>query len=195
MSAITRARLPRLSLPRPRVPRLRTLLCAVLVIMLLGGGWLWVRGSSLVSVDHITVTGLRGRNTSQIRSALMSAARNMTTLEVNVAALRVAVAPFPVVKGISVSAQFPHGLRIRVLEQGAVGALTVDGRRIPVAADGTLLPSVSASGLPSIPVSVPPGGPRVTSSADRGAVAVSARVGSAAVAGRPGIPRCCSLPR
>ena len=174
MSAISRVRLPRLARPRLRPPRPRTLLSLVLVIMVLGGGWLWVRGSSLVSVDRVTVTGLRGPSSGQIRSALLSAARNMTTLEVNMSALQVAVAPFPVVKGVEVSTQFPHGMRIRVLEQVAVGAVSVDGRRIPVAANGTLLPSVSASGLPSIPVSVPPGGTRLTSRSARGAVAVLA---------------------
>jgi cell division protein FtsQ len=144
------------------------------MVLLLGGGWLWLRGSSLVSVDRVTVTGLRGPDSGQIRTALLSAARNMTTLDVNLPALRVAVAPFPVVKGIRVSTQFPHGIRIRVLEQSAVGAVTVDGRRIAVAADGTLLPSDNASGLPSVPVSVPPGGPRLTSGSARNAVALLA---------------------
>lgn len=174
MSAITRVRLPRLSARRVRLrpPRPRTLLALALAVMLLGGGWLWLRGSSLVAVDHVTVTGLDGPSSGRIRSALTSAARNMTTLDVNVSALQVVVAPYPVVKSLSVSTQFPHGLRIFVHEQVPVGALTGGGRTVAVAADGTLLPSVSASGLATIPVGAPPGG-RVTGAA-RNAVAVLA---------------------
>jgi cell division protein FtsQ len=129
--------------------------------MLLGGGWFWLRGSSLVAVDRVTVTGVSGPGSGAIRAALLGAARGMTTLEVNRAALRAAVAPFPVVKALRVTTQFPHGMRIRVLEQVAVGALSSGGRRIAVAGDGTLLPSVNASGLPSVPVSVAPAGTRV----------------------------------
>jgi cell division protein FtsQ len=146
----------------------------VLVLMLLGGGWLWVRGSSLVSVDRVTVTGLRGPSSRPIRAALLSAARDMTTLDVNMSALRVAVAPFPAVKSLDVSTQFPHGMRIRVLELVPVGVLAVGDRKIPVGANGTLLPSDSGAGLASIPVSAPPGGPRVTAGATRNAVAVLA---------------------
>lgn len=150
------------------------MLALVLVLGLLGGGWIWVRGSALVSVNRITVTGLSGPSSGQIHAALVSAAHDMTTLSVKMSALRIAVAPFPVVKSLSVSTQFPHGMRIRVTEQVAIGAVTVDGRRIAVAPDGTLLPSVSASGLASIPVSVPPGGTRLSDGATRGAVAVLA---------------------
>jgi cell division protein FtsQ len=133
---------------------------------------MWLRGSSLVAVDHVTVTGLQGPTSGGIRAALQSVAKNMTTLEVNRSALHVAVAPFPVVKSLQVSTQFPHGMRIRVIEQGAVGVLTVDGRKIPVAANGTLLPAARSSGLPSIPVSVPPAGAHVSSADALGAVAL-----------------------
>lgn len=174
MSAITRMRVPRLRTPRLRTPRPRTLLALALVVLLLGGGWLWLRGSSLVAVDRVTVTGANGPGASAIRAALVGAARGMTTLEVNTAALRSAVSPFPVVKSLTVSTQFPHGIRIHVLEQVAVGAVTAGARRIAVAADGTLLPSVSAAGLPSIPVNVPPAGTLVGAGLARGAVALLA---------------------
>ena len=174
MSAVSRMRLPRLSIRRPAPPRPRTIIAIALVLALLGGGWLWLRGSSLVSVDRVTVMGLSGPTSDEIHSALSSAARNMTTLDVNMSALRMAVAPFPIVKSLSVTTQFPHGMRIRVIEQVPVGAVTVDGRAIPVAADGTLLPSLNASGLSSIPLSVPPGGARLTDRVALAAVAVLA---------------------
>ena len=53
--------LPRraLAAPRLRPPRLRVVLAALVVAALLGGGWLWLRDSSLVAVRHVTVTGAR----------------------------------------------------------------------------------------------------------------------------------------
>ena len=150
------------------------MLVLVLLLALLGGGWLWVRDSPLVSVERVTVTGLRGPDSSQIHSALVGAARSMTTLDVRLSALRTAVAPFPIVKGLRVKTQFPHGMRIGVTEQVAVGAVAARGRRIAVASDGTMLPSISAAGLPSIPVSVLPGGSRLTGTGIRGEVALLA---------------------
>jgi cell division protein FtsQ len=150
--------------PRRRfTPRLRLVLAAALALAaLLFGGWMWLRGSSLVGVEHVTITGEGGADAAAIRSALRSAARNMTTLDVQVAQLRIAVSPFPEVKSLRVSTQFPHGMVIHVIEQLPVAAVAVAGRMVPVAADGTLLRNSSASGLPLIPLSVPPVGRRLT---------------------------------
>lgn len=161
------ARLPR--------PRLRIVLSLALVVALLGCAWLWVRDSSLVAVRRVSVTGASGPDAAQIRSALVLAARTMTTLDVHPDALRTAVAPYPVVKDLRIETQFPHGLRIRVVEQIPVGAVAVGGRTIAVAADGTLLHDVMATqSLPRIPVAVPPGGTRLTDAGALGSVAVLA---------------------
>jgi cell division protein FtsQ len=150
-----RARLPRLS---PKV-----VLAVVLGVALLGGAWLWVRQSSLVSIKRVSVAGASGPDAAQIRSALISAARDMTTLDVQMSHLRTAVSPYPVVKGLQVSTQFPHGMRIRVIEHVPVAVVQVDGRRTPVAGDGTLLRDVTTDAeLPSIDLSVAPGGTQVT---------------------------------
>ena len=61
-----------------------------------------------------------------------------------------------------------------MIEENPVGAVVVDGRTIAVAGDGTLLSSVSATGLPTIPLKIPPGGSRVTDPTARGAVAILA---------------------
>jgi cell division protein FtsQ len=133
------------------------------VLAVLAGGWLWLRDSSLVAVKRVSVTGLSGPDATRIRSALVLAARNMTTLHVRVDALRTAVAPFPVVKDVRVDTQFPHGLRIRVIEQTPVAAVVVGGHTIAVAGDGTLLHDVTAvQNLAVIPLRVPPGGSRLT---------------------------------
>ena len=123
----------------------------------------------------MSVTGQSGPDRAKIRSALIAAAKTMTTLDVQVGRLRTAVAPYPAVKDLQVSAQFPHGMRIKVIEQNAVGAVSVGGHTIAVAGDGTLLHDVvAAKTLPAIPLRVPPGGTRLTDSSALGAVAVLA---------------------
>ncbi len=106
---------------------------------LLGGGWLWLRNSPLVAVERVQVTGVQGVEAGPIDAALRGAARQMSTLDVNVGVLRAAVAPFHVVSGLSVATSFPHGLRIHVVEQLPVAALSAGGVRTAVAADGVVL--------------------------------------------------------
>ncbi len=150
---------------RLRVPRVRPLVVvgAAVVLLALGGGWLWLRDSSLVAVQRVTVLGATGPDSGQIQRALMVAGRGMTTLDVNSSALHTAVSPYPVVKGLRVSTHFPHGMTIRVVEQIPVAVIAADGRRIAVADDGTLLRDVhAASSLPQLPVHEIPGGTQVT---------------------------------
>ena len=102
--------------------RLRMALVATLVALpLLGGGWLWLRHSSLVAVEHVRVSGVHGSDARAIDAALTSAAKRMSTLDVNASRLRAAVAAYPVVGDLRVHASFPHGLSIEVIEQLAGG--------------------------------------------------------------------------
>ena len=118
--------LPRraLAAPRLRRPRLRVVLIALVVAALLGGGWLWLRQSSLVAVRHVTVTGASGPQAARIAAALEAAARDMTTLDVRAAELRRAVEPFPIVG---------RGQRRRL---AAAPAAIVVHERLPVARPG-----------------------------------------------------------
>jgi cell division protein FtsQ len=143
--------------------RLRIVAAIVAVLVFLGGAWLWLRDSSLVAVRRVTVTGVSGPDASQIRSVLIATALDMTTLDVQMSQLNTVVAPYPVVKALSVSTQFPHGMRIRVTEQVPVAIVVAGTIRTAVAADGTLLraASVTAS-LPTVAVPVEPGGTRLT---------------------------------
>ncbi len=142
---------------------------------LLFGAWLWVRDSSLVGVDQVTIGGVAGADAPAIRSALRSAARNMTTLDVKMNQLQTAVAPFPEVKRLHVRTVFPHRIVIDVVEQRPVAVVQVGGREVPVAADGTLLRSVAVTAtLPTIPLSVPPVGSRLAEGGAADAVAVLA---------------------
>jgi cell division protein FtsQ len=143
--------------------RARTLAAIALVVLAAGGAWLWLRDSSLVQVNGVTVTGASGPDAGQIDAALEEAAHGMTTLHVNVAKLRAAVTEFPSVKDIKVSTAFPHGMRIRVLEQQAVAVLSAPGQRAAVAEDGTVLRGSSTpGGLPTVPVGALPSGSRIT---------------------------------
>ena len=145
----------------------------VTIAVVLAAGYTWLRDSSLVSVRKVQVSGVSGPDARQIRSALIMAARNMTTLDVNIGQLRTAVEPYPDVKSIEVSTQFPHAMRIRVVEQVPVAVVIEAGRRVEVAGDGTLLHDASpAASLPTISLTVPPGGRRLTGyPAERGSTA------------------------
>jgi cell division protein FtsQ len=135
---------------------------------------MWLRDSSLVAVSDVQVRGLSGGpESAAIRSALTSAARDMTTLHVRPERLRTAVSPYPIVKDLRVSSDFPHGLRIEVVEHDAVAAVEIDGRRVPVAADGTLLRGRPANTqLVTLNIPSANGGGRLTSRHGRSAVAV-----------------------
>lgn len=142
--------------------RLRVALAVVALAAVLGGGWVWLRDSPLVAVRRVTIVGVVGTDADQIRSALTLAARNMTTLDVHLGQLRTAVAPYPVVKDVRASTQFPHGMRIQVIEQLPVGALESGGHSVAASADGTVLRDVNTASLPAIPVRTLPGGSQVT---------------------------------
>lgn len=142
--------------------RIAVLLMAVLAL-LLGGAWLWVRDSPLVAVQRVTISGESGPDAGAVRSALQSAARSMTTLDVQTSRLYAAVSAYPVVKSLQVTTQFPHGMRIHVVEELPVAEIVLGGHSVAVASDGTLLHDLAnVPALPRINLSVPPGGPRLT---------------------------------
>jgi cell division protein FtsQ len=132
--------------------RLRIALVATLIALpLLGGGWLWLRHSSLVAVEHVRVSGVHGSDARAIDAALTSAAKRMSTLDVSTSRLRAAVASYPVVGDVRVHPSFPHGLSIQVIEQLPVATLSAGGVKTAVAADGVVLGAAHASdSLPTL---------------------------------------------
>ena len=84
----------------------------------------------------------------------------MTTLDVNMGQLRTAVAPYPIVKDLQVSTQFPHGMRIGVVEQLPVGRSSRAVRPSRSAATGRCCTMSPAGSLPAIPLSSLPGARR-----------------------------------
>jgi len=162
--------------PRPRLrrPPPRATLGFACTLVVIGGLWMWLRDSSLVSVRDVTVTGVSGPDASRVREALSDAARDMTTLHVRKAELRTAVDPYPAVLDVETHADFPHGLRIVVRERNAVGAVVAGEQRVPVAADGTLMRTTTSGGLPDITAKALPGGSHASDPQVRRAVAVLA---------------------
>lgn len=143
-AAATLRIVPRVALTIPRRFRLR-LAALLLVAVLLGGAYLfWFRDSSLVQVSDVKVDGLTTSDSRQIRSALTAAARDQSTLHVDAEALRAAVAGNAVVRDIRVTPDFPHGMRIQVIENRPVAVLA--GSRVPVAPDGSELRGLSVRG-------------------------------------------------
>jgi cell division protein FtsQ len=145
-------------------PRTRLVLVAmtVVVAVLAGVYVFWLRDSSLVRVERVHVSGASGENAAAIEHRLTAAARGMTTLDVDVDALRNAVAAYPSVRSVQADASFPHTLNIVVSERVPVGLLTAGRRAVPVAADGTMLPGSRTKALAAVPVPALPSGPRLT---------------------------------
>jgi cell division protein FtsQ len=162
--------------PRPRLrrPPPRAALGFVCALAVIGGVWMWLRDSSLVSVREVTVTGVSGPDAGRVREALSDAARDMTTLHVRKGELRTAVDPYPAVLDVQTHADFPHALRIVVRERNAVGAVVAGEQRVPVAADGTLMRTTASSGLPEITAKALPGGSHASEPEVRRAIGVLA---------------------
>jgi cell division protein FtsQ len=151
----------RRAIPRPGP---RVIVALTVLVALAIGAWFSLRDSSLVSVRRVAISGVSGPDAGRIRAALTSAAHNMTTLDVKMDQLDTAVGPYPVVKKLEVSTQFPHGMRIHVVEAIPVAEVQLGGRTVAVASDGTLLHDAGAlPQLPLIALRAPPGGTRLTS--------------------------------
>jgi cell division protein FtsQ len=107
----------------------------------------WLRDSSLVAVEDVTVTGLTTKDAARVRATLVAAAHTMTTLHVQRDELEESIEAYPVVRALEVRPDFPHGLEIHVIEHRP--AALVGG--LPVAGDGTILRGLPVEGrLPAI---------------------------------------------
>lgn len=136
---------------------LRATLALLVVLPLLAGGWLWLRDSSFVAVRHVHITGVHGTEAVEIRNALDDAAKRMSTMDFNAAALRSAVASFAIVGAVHVKTELPHTVSISVTERPPVAALQSAGQRTAVASDGTVLgPAWLSSALPLVSSAIEP---------------------------------------
>jgi cell division protein FtsQ len=146
-----------------RVQRLpwRMLAGMLLAVAGLALGWLWFRDSSFTAVEHVTITGSTSSEKAQVRQALETAATGMSTLRVDDQTLRDAVEPFASVADVRVRADFPHDLRIEVVEHEPVATLQSGGSRVPATGAGLLLEGIRTEELPVVTSKAPPQGGRV----------------------------------
>ena len=159
----------------PRLKR-RLIALAVACLALAAGYQFWLRDSSLVAVERVEVTGVTSSDAARVRSAITSAARDMTTLHVDREALDRAVAGYPVVRDLEVAPDFPHGLSVRVIEYEPAAIAVSDAGRVPVAGDGTILRGVAVKGsLPTVEVEGALGTEFLLDRTARGAAAVAGR--------------------
>jgi cell division protein FtsQ len=145
------AALPRRPALSPRAKR-RVLATAAAAALLLALYVLWFRDSSFVKVEQVEITGLTSNDADRLQAALTGTAKTMSTLNLDRERLERAAAGYPVVKAIEVEADFPHGLRIEVIEHDAAAMASGPGGDVPVAGDGTVLRDmpVDKSKLPTI---------------------------------------------
>jgi cell division protein FtsQ len=142
---------PRAALALPPAWRRRVAAALAALLALAALYLVWFRNSSFVRVDQVDISGLSGPQSKSIRTALVDAGLGMTTLHVRDAALRDAVSAFPVVRSVSATGDFPHGLRIQVELNLPIAVLHTAAGRTPVADDGLLLPDVPVTpGLPTL---------------------------------------------
>lgn len=154
--------------------RLRVVLGIAVLLTVLTPLAFWLRSSSLVAVERVTVTGIEGRQAGAIRQALTQAALDMTVLDIRPEALRSAVDPFPVVRSLRTRTDFPHGLAIAVNAYEPVAAVRSGASVTAVAFDGTLLRGTATRGLPVVHIRTTPGGDRIEDRNALGAVGVLA---------------------
>jgi cell division protein FtsQ len=151
--------------------RTRVVLGVALLLAVLAPFALWLRSSSLVRVQRVSVHGVVGSEAVQIRSALRAEGLTMTTLDVREDDLLGAVGQYPVVRSVRTETDFPHGLRIVVNAYEPVAALRASsGGLTAVAGDGTLLRGTTTRGLPTVGVRSIPGGERLGRGETLGAI-------------------------
>ena len=119
-------------------------------------GFLWLRDSSFAAVERVTVTGSGSSERDRVIASLEATAAEMTTLHVDEDALRDAVGPYASVADLRVRPDFPHALRIEVIEHRPVAVLDMGGREVPATGGGLLLQGVRAEDLPIVRVEEPP---------------------------------------
>jgi len=162
-------------MPAPRRLNLRLLVALAAMACLLAGGWSALRDSDWVAVQEVEVTGASGSQGEAIRSALITAGRDMTTLHVRSDVLETAVAPYAAVKAVTAEADFPQGLRVRVTEHVPVAKVVTPQGGAPVAADGTVLRGTTADDVAELKLRIPPAGDRITDRRTRATISLLAR--------------------
>jgi hypothetical protein len=152
----------------------RVLAGVLLTVCGLAFGWLWFRDSSFAAVERVSITGSGSSEQAQVRDVLASTATGMSTLRVDKGALEDAVEPFASVAGLRIRPDFPHDLRVEVIEHEPVATVKTGGSSVPATGGGLLLDGVRARELPSITTKAPLDGRHVSDARTLAALQVAA---------------------
>lgn len=137
-------------------------------------GWLWFRDSSFAVVERVTITGSGSSEQAQVRAALETTATGMSTLRIDERALEDVVEPFSSVAGLRIRPDFPHDLRIEVIEHEPVATVKTGGSSVPATGGGLLLDGVRAGDLPTVTTRAPLDGRHVSDERTLAALRVAA---------------------
>jgi len=140
------------------------------------GLWLGVlRDLPLFQVQSVTITGLSGTPAPQVSATLELTAREMTTTDFSLSRLRQALAGYQSVASITARTEFPHGVRITVVERRPLARLDYKGTIVAVAGNDQVLSGVAAPhALPLIRSAAAPVAGRVLDPLGREEVALLA---------------------
>lgn len=175
VQATSRARAPS---RRQRSPSRLPLAVAVIVAIVLGGGYLLARETSLFAVRSFDIAGAPADLTRSLEAGLgRFAGRSLVGLSLD--EVERAVESVPTVRSATVERDFPHSLRIVVRPEQAVAIVRRDGDAWLVASSGRVLQQLEPGILRPVPrVWIPTGtgdiAPGDVLLPEQGAAAVSA---------------------
>jgi len=133
----------------------RYLLVLVVVLGLVGGGVYAVWFSSWLAVQDIEVTGTQTVKVSDIRSRSGIDVGDPLA-RVDLAAAERRVASLAVVRSVSVTRQWPHGILISIKEREAIAVVEIGGQLRGMDADGVVFRDYAKAppGLPLVETSI-----------------------------------------
>jgi cell division protein FtsQ len=129
----------------------RYLLVIVLVLGIVGGGIYAVWFSNLVAVEKIDVSGAQTVAATDIR-ARSGIDEGEPLVSVDLASAERRIGALAVIKSVSVTRQWPHGILISIQERVAIAVVEIGGRLRGMDADGVVFSDYKKA---------PPGLPRV----------------------------------
>ena len=135
------------SLPSAVMLRRVAAIALLLALALAALFFFWFRHSSFVEIDQVQIHG--AEDAPSVAITLDQAARGMSALDLDVGALREAVASDPLVRGLTAQPALFHAVRIDVDLRRPAGVIGGEDGTV-VADDGVVLPGFDAKGLPLI---------------------------------------------
>ncbi|WP_282793197.1 FtsQ-type POTRA domain-containing protein [Streptomyces sp. CC224B] len=128
---------------RPRLPRLRTLLLAVALLAVLGGGVTWVLyGSPWLRVERVTATGTVVLRPDQVREAA-GIGRGGPLISVDSAAVEERLRrKLPRIDSVDVIRSWPHEITLEVTERTPALLIEKGGRFVEVDVKGVRFATV-----------------------------------------------------